>query len=148
MPGAEPEPLATEFLCEIEIVVAERVEVVDLPSGTRRVIVVDGGRVQGPGLTGSIVRPGAVFATIRPDGVLINDARFLVRTDDGADVHVQYEAMLPPRGSGGAGLEHLRSVVRFESASPSYTRLNSQLAVGRAKPVASGPLTYEVFLLR
>ena len=98
MHGADREPLATEFLGEIEIVVAERTEVGGLPSGTRRVVVIDSGRVRGPLLNGAIVRPGAVFATIRPDGVLVNDARFVVHTDDAADVHVQYEALMPPRG--------------------------------------------------
>jgi Protein of unknown function (DUF3237) len=60
--------------------------------GRRRVVPITGGEFSGPGLRG-VVLPGADWQLIRGDGVAELDARYTLRTDDGASIHVHNRAL-------------------------------------------------------
>jgi len=54
-----------------------------------------------------------VFAHVQPDGMLLNEARFTVRTDSGAELHVHCEAILAAHTADAGGAPYLRSVLRL-----------------------------------
>jgi hypothetical protein len=93
-------------------------------AGTRVTVQVDGGTFSGPRLNGTVVGPGADWATMRADGSIRIDVRLLLRTDDGADIYMTYT---------GVGLEmgaHLRTAPLFETGDERYAWLNKVQAVG------------------
>jgi hypothetical protein len=61
--GAEPPQL--EFAFEVRAEVADPLIVGDLPQGTRRIIDILGGTVEGPGIGGKILPGGADWQMIR-----------------------------------------------------------------------------------
>jgi len=58
------------------------------PDGARRIIpILEGGRVEGPRIRGSLLGNAADWQLTRPDGVTVADAVYALRTDD--DVVIQ-----------------------------------------------------------
>src|ERR1019366_1990751 len=56
---------------------------------TRRVIPILDGRFEGAGLKGIVLRGGADWQVIRPDGTTEVDARYDLQTDDGSVISVE-----------------------------------------------------------
>ena len=61
--------------------------------GHRRVVPITGGVFSGPDLRGTVLPGGADWQLIRHDGVAELDARYTLRTDDGAEIHVHNRAL-------------------------------------------------------
>ena len=55
-------------------------------AGSRRIIPIVGGRVEGPELQGRILNVGADWQTIFADGLAELDTRYAMETDDGATI--------------------------------------------------------------
>ena len=138
--------LASEFLFRMKLDVGAMIDAPGLPSGMRRVVAIDGGSLLGPAIRGSLVPPGAVWAWVRPDGVLLNEARFVMRTATGADLHVHYEGILEPRNTATDAPVYLRSMLRFETQDRDLAWLNARMAVGVGE-LASRGVEYDVYLL-
>jgi hypothetical protein len=108
-------------------------------TGERRMVAITGGRVSGR-VDGEILPGGADWQVLRPDGLADIDARYLLRTTDGAvaevwsrglrhgpaDVMQKLAAGEPVDPS----LYYFRTSMRFESAAPSLQWLTRILAVG------------------
>ena len=60
-----PEPPGLEFAFEVRAEVANPLVVGELPAGTRRIIDIIGGTVEGPGISGTIRPGGADWQMIR-----------------------------------------------------------------------------------
>jgi hypothetical protein len=83
------EPPTLEFAFEVRAEVADPLVVGELPQGTRRIIDILGGTVEGPGISGRILPGGADWQMIRrPDGFTDIDARYTIETDDGHYIYV------------------------------------------------------------
>jgi hypothetical protein len=84
-----PEPMKPdlELAFEARALLAPPLNVGETPQGTRRVIPITGGTFSGPRLRGAILAGGADWQYLRPDGVTILEAQYLLRTDD--DVLIQ-----------------------------------------------------------
>jgi hypothetical protein len=80
-------PLLT-FVVELKVKVAAPMEVGDIPAGRRRVIEILGGTVEGPLVKGVVLPGGADWQIIRNDGVAFLDARYMLKTEDGALIYV------------------------------------------------------------
>ena len=92
---------------------------IDAGPGGRRVFVrFSEGRFDGERLSGTL-DPGPCHEEIevRSDGVLVADVELLLRTDDGADILMQYRAMSVPSPTG-------LSIVNF----PIFTTANERYA--------------------
>ena len=63
------------------------------PDGQRRHIPILGGTFEGPLLRGEILAGGADWQVTRSDGVLVLDAIYAMRTDDGAVIQVRNRGM-------------------------------------------------------
>jgi len=82
-----------ELLLEIRAALAAPIVVGDVPEGARRVVPIEGGTFEGPRLRGTLMPGGADWQYLRPDGVMIVEAQYLLRTDDGVIIQVSNRGM-------------------------------------------------------
>ena len=114
--------------------------------GERRVVPIAGGEIDGPHLRGEILPGGADWQVVCADGTALLEARYTVRTDDGALVYVRNLGLRhgPPevleriqRGEAVDPAEYyFRSTPRFEAGDARYAWLNRILAVGSGARLA------------
>lgn len=85
------------FRLEIEVCLPEALD--PARGGPLRLVSVAGGKVSGL-IEGRILPGGADWQTIRPDGTIEIDARYLVELTDGARVEVVNRGLRAPDASG------------------------------------------------
>jgi hypothetical protein len=110
------------------------------PAGERRVVPILGGRAAGPRLAGTVLPGGADTQLIRGDGVAEIEARYLLRLDDGALVHVVNRGLRHAAPDDMARLlrgepvdsarVYFRTAPVFETSAPDHAWLNRTLFVG------------------
>jgi hypothetical protein len=61
----------------------------ETPDGSRRIIPILSGQVDGPGIRGQILGGGSDWQVLRTDGVTVADATYAIRTDDGAVIQIR-----------------------------------------------------------
>jgi hypothetical protein len=108
------------------------------PTGTRVIVDASSGTFDGDRLRGTVHGPGGDWLTVRSDGNMHLDVRLVLRTDDGADVYMAYE------GIGKGGVEHITTLVQFQTGAEQYAWLNGIVAVGRGAS-GDGFVTYDVY---
>jgi hypothetical protein len=81
------------LLLEVRATLEAPIVVGDVPEGTRRVVPIAGGTFAGPRLRGTLVPGGADWQYLRQDGVMIVEAQYLLRTDDGVIIQVNNHGM-------------------------------------------------------
>ena len=124
-----PEPPGLEFAFEVRAQVADPLVVGELPAGTRRIIDILGGTVEGPGISGTILPGGADWQMIRrEDGFTDVDARYTIETDTVSIIYVQNIGIrhAPPevmqRLNAGEEVDqseiYFRAVPKFETGDP------------------------------
>lgn len=134
--------ITSEFLCTLDVDVGELVSLGSGPLGERRRVEILGGTFEGPRMKGTVI-PGADWQLLRQDGVLDLDARYALRDESGALIHVLSQGMRhgPPevmaclaRGeSADPSSYFFRSVMRFETSAPALDFLNRTIAVATAE---------------
>ncbi|MDE2596670.1 MAG: DUF3237 domain-containing protein [Sphingomonadales bacterium] len=97
--------------------------------GPVRLVRIIGGRVSGA-LSGTILPGGTDWQTVRGDGSVEIEARYLLQLDDGARVELQ------SRGLRGAGAAGFWSSIWLRAEAPAHAALNSvqYLALGCKLP--------------
>jgi hypothetical protein len=85
--------LRLEFIFSAQVAVGPAVEVGDVGKGNRRIVPITGGDFSGPELRGEVLPGGADWQIVRTDGVAELEARYTLRTDDGALVYVRNNAL-------------------------------------------------------
>ncbi|MDF2118576.1 DUF3237 domain-containing protein [Roseiarcaceae bacterium H3SJ34-1] len=133
-----PIAIAFEHICDLSVEVARPLEIGETGLGERRVIDITGGTVSGPKFNGRI-RPGADFQIIRPNGLTVLHARYVIEADDGALVYVENDGIrFGPREAldrlkrgepVDPALIYFRSVPRFETGSDKYRWLMQSIFV-------------------
>ena len=152
LPSIATLPFDHEYLCSIEALVGPIVSLGTGPYGERRVVDIVGGRVEGPGLNGTIVPGGADWQVVRADGVVDIDAHYALLMDDGARVEIVSSGLRfgPPdvlqalhRGEPvDPSAYFFRTFIRFQTGAPRLAHLNRTLAVAvGARRTASVELT-------
>jgi len=136
-------PLQFEPLMKIAADVGELQTLGGGPLGERRVVAITGGTFEGAQLRGRIEPGGADWQIVRADGVLDIDARYVMRTEQGALVQVVSQGyrhgppeVLAALGRGEAVPPEkyfFRTVMRFETGAPELLWLNRTLAVASAE---------------
>ena len=116
-------------------------------AGERRVVPIAGGEIEGPRLRGEILPGGADWQVVYDDGTAVLEARYTVRTDDGALVYVRNLGLrhgpddVMERIRRGEVVDpaeyYFRSTPRFEAGDERYTWLNRILAVGSGARLAN-----------
>jgi len=130
-------------------------EVGDTPAGHRRVFTVSGGHFEGDRLKGVVLpQASSDLLLVRADGSSQQDARIVLKTDDGAIVVMTYRGVRHAsvevstriaRGEHVGGSEYyLRTVPFFETSAPKYAWLNKIVAVSVGERQPNG-VSYQVF---
>jgi hypothetical protein len=82
-----------DLLLEVRANLAAPIVVGAVPEGARRVVPITGGTFVGPRLRGTLLPGGADWQYLRSDGVMIVEAQYLLRTDDGVIIQVNNRGM-------------------------------------------------------
>lgn len=135
----EPITPRLEPLCRATVAIAAPLVVGDTPLGLRRVIPITGGRVEGARLS---LPGGTDWQVVRADSGAALEARYTIRTTDGALVYVRNVGLRcgPPdvlaRLGRGEPVDpaayYFRTTPRFETGAPAHAWLNDVIAVGSA----------------
>lgn len=104
------------------------------PHGTLLVFPVTGGSFEGERLRGKVLGGGGDWVTAMADGTYELDLRVTLETDDGALIHMTFSGVRDDAN------HYLRTLPRFETASPKYAFLNRLLAVGIGEIRPEGPV--------
>ncbi len=79
-----------EFAFAVQVEISPKKALGALPQGGDRYIVdILDGVFEGPNIKGRVLRGGADWAHIRPDGVFAFDARYTLQEDDGTLIYMQ-----------------------------------------------------------
>lgn len=84
---------ALELLFEVRATLDPPIVVGEVPEGARRVVPISGGTFEGPRLRGTLLPGGADWQYRRGDGVMMVEAQYLLRTDDGVTLQVNNRGM-------------------------------------------------------
>ncbi len=140
-----------ELLCHVAVKVGAPQLIGATLTGERRIIPILGGRFEGSRLRGEIVPGGADWQIVSADGVALLEARYTLRTDDGALIYTRNVGVRhgPP--------EVLAAIARGEQVDPAryYFRATPSFETGerryawlnRLVCVCSGVRTKEEVLL-
>ena len=115
-----------QLLFEVRGALDAVVVVGETPVGLKRVVPILGGTFSGPEMRGTIVPGGADWQYVRPDGVTVVEARYLLRTDDEVLIEVHN------RGIRHGPAETMKRLAAGESVDPSEYYF-------RATPVLTAP---------
>jgi hypothetical protein len=117
---------------------------------------VEGGTFSGPELGGTVLPGGSDWIVVRDDGVLIQDVRITLQTDDDHTLLMSYRGMRHGPGDTLQRLDrgedvdpsqyYFRTIPIFETPEGEYDWLNKLMAfaVGRREP---GSVLYAVYAL-
>jgi Protein of unknown function (DUF3237) len=128
-----------ELLAHLSVTLAPPQNVGKVLTGERRIINITGGRFEGQRLRGEILPGGADWQIVATDGTALLEARYTLRTDDGALIYVRNTGVRhgPPEvlAAIARGEEvdpskyYFRAVPVFETGEPKYGWLNRVVAV-------------------
>ena len=132
-----------EHVFSVRVDVAAPLIVGRTPQGERRIIDILGGQVEGPRLAGRVLPGGADWQIVQADGTAVLEARYTLRTDDGALVYVHNTgirrgpAAVLARLAAGEPVDpasyYFRTAPRFETGSERHAWLTESLFVAAAR---------------
>jgi len=145
---ANPEPSAPqfEFIFAAHVTVGAALDLGDVAKGGRRIVPITGGEFAGPQIRGTVVPGGADWQVLRSDGVAELEARYTLRTDDGALIYVRNQALRHGSAEVMAALAagrpvdpgsyYFRGATFFETGAAHYGWLTKHIIVcsGERKP--------------
>ncbi|MDX2029096.1 MAG: DUF3237 domain-containing protein [Blastocatellia bacterium] len=140
-----------QMLCHVAVKIGAPQMIGPVLTGERRIIPILGGRFEGAGMRGEILPGGADWQIVAADGTALLEARYTLRTDDGALIYIRNVGVRhgPPDVlaaiARGEQVEpsryYFRAAPTFESGDKKYAWLNRVLSV------CSGVRTKEEVLL-
>ncbi|MBO9575016.1 MAG: DUF3237 domain-containing protein [Sphingobium sp.] len=136
-----------EHICDFTIELSQPHEMGTSPAGTRRIIPIVGGVVNGPLINGRILGVGADWQTVLAGGIADLDARYAIETADGAIIEVVSQGIrhassdVSARIAAGEAVPpseyYMRTAVRLESGHPTYDWVNRALFLAAGGKVGS-----------
>jgi len=82
-----------EFLYEMTAELGDPIAIGTSPDGTRRIIPIVSGRIEGPRISARLIEGGADFQLTRRDDVTVADATYAMRTDDGVVIQIHNKGL-------------------------------------------------------
>ncbi len=86
-----------ELLCHLAVKISAPQLLGPVLTGERRIIPIIGGRFEGQRLRGKILPGGADWQIVTADGTTLLEARYTLRTDDGALIYSVFELSVQER---------------------------------------------------
>ena len=128
-----------EYFCDLKVKLNPALIVGETPHGTRRIIPIIGGTVEGPKIKGEVLNGGADWQILRADGVTELEAHYQFRTDDGTLIYVkntgiraatpEIAARLAKGEKVDASEYYFRATPKFEAPKGKYDWINNSLFV-------------------
>ena len=114
-----------EFLFQVTATLDAPVELGKTKYGKRRIIGINGGSFEGPGIKGIVVAGGADWQTLRDDGTADLVATYSIRTDQGETIYIENSGIRT------APAEVLARLAKGEDVPPSeyYMRTSAKMEV-------------------
>ena len=141
--GEPPRAPAFEYLGTLRADIGARTVVENGPQGTRTIVLITGGRFEGPRVKATIQTPAGDWITNRADGSYRLDVRLTLKTDDGALILVTYNGI----GQTTEGGASLRAAPLFETGDSRYSWLTRLQAVAVGERTG-GTVAYDIFALK
>jgi Protein of unknown function (DUF3237) len=148
MPNVELSQPALEFIFEARVAVGPPLDLGDVAKGGRRIVPITGGEFAGPQMRATVVPGGADWQVIRSDGVAELEARYALRTDDGALIYVRNQALRHGPAEVMAALAagrpvepgsyYFRGATFFETSAARYGWLTKHIIVCTGQREAAG----------
>jgi Protein of unknown function (DUF3237) len=142
-PSSPPAAPAFEYLGTLQVETGTRTVVENGPQGTRTIVQILGGRLEGPRIKASIQTPAGDWITNRTDGSYRLDVRLTLKTDDGALILSTYNGVGQTTPSGAS----LRMAPLFETGDSRYIWLTRLQTVGVGDRVGTA-IKYEIYALK
>ena len=150
-----PEP-RFEFIFGMSLEVQKPDRIGPTHAGDRRVVGVSGGSFEGPKLKGQVLPGGSDWIVVRRDGVLIQDVRLVLHTNDDHNILMSYRGMrhgpedVIKRVDSGEDPDpseyYFRTAPIFEAPDGEYDWLNKLMAFAIGRRRTTG-VTYAVYAL-
>jgi len=147
--------IQTEFIFEAKVTIDNTLVIGPSGRGRTQLVPITGGTFEGPRIKGTVVPGGADWQWIRPDGVMMIEARYTIKTDDGALISVFNSGMAhaikndedkPKLGkSNRSSSFYARTVPCFDAPIGPYDWLNKSIFVGT---LAVGPPSEKYVIVR
>jgi len=128
-----------EFFCTLNVKLDPPLVVGETAHGTRRIIPIIGGTVEGPLIKGEIIKGGADWQVVRKDGVSELEAHYQFKTDDGSIIYIKnvgIRVASPEVAAKIARGEHVdgsqyyfRAVPAFEAPPGKYAWINDSIFI-------------------
>lgn len=128
-----------EFAFAANITLDSVQEVGNTPHGRRRIIPITGGTFEGPAIKGTVEAGGADWQIIRADNVAELNAKYTLKTNDGALIYIENKgyrhgpAEVLQRLAKGEAVDvkeyYFRTTPVFETASEKYDYLNKYIYI-------------------
>jgi hypothetical protein len=128
-----------EFIFDARVAVDSALDLGDVGKGGRRVVPITGGNFAGPQICGEVLPGGADWQILRSDGAAELEARYTLRTDDGALIYVRNHALrhgpaevmaaLAAGRPAEPGSYYFRGAAFFETSAPRYAWLTRHIIV-------------------
>ena len=139
MPNDEFVTPGLDFVFEARVAVGPPQDLGDVGKGGRRIVPITGGEFSGPQMRGEVLPGGADWQVLRSDGVAELEARYTLRTTDGALIYVRNHALrhgppdvmaaLAAGHSVGPGSYYFRGATFFETGSAPYAWITRHIIV-------------------
>jgi len=111
------------------------------PTGTVVIVDASTGTFEGPNMRGTVAGPSGDWVTVLADGTMTLDVRLLLKTDDGADILMQY------KGYALEGGQHITTAPMFLTSAEKYAFLNTTVGIARGA-TGAGAVTYDVYAVK
>jgi len=131
---------ALVFALEIRAELGTPLELGAVPQGRRRIIPIQAGTFEGPGIRGTVLPGGADWQIVRADGFTELDTRYTLRTDRDELIHIRNAGIrhAAPEIMGrllagedvDPALVYFRTVPVFETGAPRLQWLTRAIFVG------------------
>jgi hypothetical protein len=156
MANGRPVAPGLEFIFDAQVSVAPALDLGDVAKGGRRIVPITGGEFAGPQFRASVVPGGADWQVLRSDGVAELEARYTLRTDDGALIYVRNLGLRHGPAAVMAALAaddpvdpagyYFRGATFFETGASGYVWLTRHVIVcaGHRQPAAVKLTFYKV----
>jgi len=138
MANLEPNAPPLEFIFDARVMVGAPLDLGDVGKGGRRIVPITGGEFSGPDIRGAVLS-GADWQVLRSDGTAELEARYTLRTDDGALIAVRNLALrhgppgvmqaLAAGRSVEPGRYYFRGAASFETSAARYAWLTKHIII-------------------
>jgi uncharacterized protein DUF3237 len=137
-----------EFIFAAHVTVDLPLDLGDVAKGGRRIVPITGGDFSGPQLRGKVLPGGADWQILRSDGVAELEARYTLRTDDGALIYARNHALrhgpadviaaLTAGGPVDPASYYFRGATFFETGAARYAWITKTIVVCTGEREAAG----------